>query len=79
MKSFKTVLNEGRGDERFLHAIIKGAIKEKWGFSKGREVIYYDSDASNNKDAHKIDLYKAVRVYVVRNAKGDLGYDYEAI
>jgi hypothetical protein len=78
MKSFKTVLTEARGDERFLHAIIKGAIKEEWGLTK-RDVVYYDPDASSNKDAGKFDIYKAVRVYVVENAQGDFGYDYEAI
>jgi hypothetical protein len=78
MKSFKTVLNEGRLEERLFHTIIKGCIKKEWGLTK-KSVCYYDADTSNNKDAGKFDLYGAVRIYVVENDQGDYAYDYEAI
>jgi hypothetical protein len=78
MKSFKTILNEGRGDDKLLHVIIKGVIKKEWSLTK-RDVVYYDPDVSNNKDAGKFDLYGVVKIYVVENDMGDFGYDYEAI
>ena len=81
MKSFKTVLNEGRLEERLFHAIIKGCIKEEWMLSK-KSVCYYDDTASQTKNGikpGKFDLYGAVRIYVAENDQGDYAYDYEAI
>jgi hypothetical protein len=81
MKSFKTILNEGRLEERLFHALIKAHLKQVVYKNKlKKSICYYDPDVTNSDQVHfSVDILKTIRVNYLTNAKGDIAYDYEAI
>ncbi len=79
MKSFKTVLNEGRLEERLFHALIKAHLKQVVYKNKLKnKICYYDPDVTNSSHS-SVDILKTIRVNYLTNSKGDIAYDYEAI
>jgi len=73
MKSFKTVLSEGRLEENLFHLIIKAHLKK---FYKNKKMIYYYDDSI--PDVGKTDILGVVTIYTELNKSGDCAYNYEA-
>jgi hypothetical protein len=77
MKSFKTILNEGRLEEGLFHSLVKAHLKTQ--YKNKRMVCYYDESVSSNNMRNMYELLGVVRIHSVLNSKGDCAYDYEAI
>jgi len=81
MKSFKTVLNEGRLEEGLFHSLVKAHLKTVVYKNKLRgKIFYYDKDVTSGDDIHfDTEILGVVKVFYTTNSKGDIAYDYEAL